>query len=126
LEAIEVARQNNVAHFIYVSVAHPAPTMKAYIEVRSSCEKAIRDSVLNATILRPWYVLGPGHRWPYLLVPFYGLAEMIPATREGARRLGLVTLQAMVNTLAQAVANPAAGVRVLEVSQIRQMGRETP
>ena len=45
-------------HFVYVSVAHPAPIMQAYIEVRMECESIIRASGLNATILRPWYVNG--------------------------------------------------------------------
>jgi uncharacterized protein YbjT (DUF2867 family) len=30
-------------------------------EARTRCEEMIRESGLNATILRPWYVLGPGH-----------------------------------------------------------------
>ena len=59
--------------------------MKEYIAVRSQVEQAIRDAGLNATVLRPWYVLGPGHRWPYLLIPFYKVCESLPATREGAR-----------------------------------------
>jgi len=45
--------------------------MKAYIAVREECEEIIQESGLNATILRPWYVLGPGHRWPYMLLPMY-------------------------------------------------------
>jgi uncharacterized protein YbjT (DUF2867 family) len=75
-----------------VGVAHPAPAMHAYIAARSACEAELQASMLNATILRPWYVLGPGHRWPYALIPFYWLAKRIPSTREGARRLGLVTV----------------------------------
>jgi len=43
-------------------------------------------------ILRPWYVLGPGHRWPYALVPLYKVCEWLPFTRAAALRLGLVTL----------------------------------
>src|ERR1043166_655695 len=70
-ESVVAAVANRVEHFIYVSVAHPAPVMKAYIEVRTACEEMIRSSGLNATILRPWYVLGPGHYWPYLLKPAY-------------------------------------------------------
>jgi len=58
---------------MYVSVAHPAPVMNAYIEPRMEVEAAIRAAGLNATILRPWYVLGPRHRWPYVLLPFYAL-----------------------------------------------------
>ncbi len=83
--AIEAAKNAGVQHFVYVSVAHPAPVMKAYIEVRSQCEAMIRESGMNATILRPWYVLGPGHQWPYLLLPMYKLMELLPSTREGAR-----------------------------------------
>ncbi len=118
-EAIRIAAQNRVPHFVYVSVAHPAPAMHAYIEARSACEAALVASGLHATILRPWYVLGPGHRWPGLLLPLYWLAELIPSTRGGALRLGLVTLAEMVNALVAAVESPAAGVKVVEVPQIR-------
>jgi hypothetical protein len=44
----------------------------------------VRESGMNATILRPWYVLGPGRQWPLLLKPMYWLMERIPATRESA------------------------------------------
>lgn len=117
--AIEAARGAGVKHFVYVSVAHPAPVMKAYIEVRSECEAMIRQSGMNATILRPWYVLGPGHRWPYLLLPMYKLMELLPSTRAGATRLGLVTLEQMSLALLRAVETPPQGVRIVEVPQIR-------
>lgn len=69
LSAVQVAKSAGIRHFIHVSVAHPAPTMQAYIAVRAECEEAIESAGLDATILRPWYVLGPGHRWPYLVLP---------------------------------------------------------
>ena len=31
IEAIRAAKQGGIGHFIYVSVAHPAPAMHAYI-----------------------------------------------------------------------------------------------
>ena len=93
--------------------------MHQYIAVRTEAEEAIRSSGLNATIIRPWYVLGPGRRWPLLLKPGYWLMERLPATRAAARRLGLVTLPQMVATLARAVEQPATGVRVVEVPEIR-------
>ena len=119
-EAIRVAAKSGIAHFVYVSVAHPAPMMHAYIEARSACEDDLRASGMNATILRPWYVLGPGHRWPSVLIPFYKVAERIPSMREGALRLGLVTLDNMINALVSAVESPASGVRVVEVPEIRR------
>jgi uncharacterized protein YbjT (DUF2867 family) len=118
--AVDAAAYAGVRHFIYVSVAHPAPMMRAYIAVRSGGEEMIRQAGLAATILRPWYVLGPGHRWPHLLRPVYWLMEQIPPTREGARRLGLVTLPQMVDALVRAVEQPSREVRIVEVPQIRQ------
>jgi uncharacterized protein YbjT (DUF2867 family) len=117
-ESVAAAIANRVAHFVYVSVAHPAPVMRAYIEVRMQCEEVIRRSGMNATILRPWYVLGPGHYWPYLLKPGYWLARQIPSMREGSTRLGLVTWRQMVAALAAAVEQPARGVRLVEVPEI--------
>ena len=118
-EAVKAAVASGVDHFIYVSAAQPAPVMKAYQQVRAKVEALIQDSRLNATILRPWYVLGPGHLWPYALIPAYWLMERLPSTREGARRLGLVTLEQMLRALANAVESPCTGVRVLGVPEIR-------
>jgi uncharacterized protein YbjT (DUF2867 family) len=117
--AIKAAVEAGIQHFVYVSVAHPAPVMKAYIEVRTECETLIRESGMNATILRPWYILGPGHRWPYALLPMYWLMELLPPSRAGALRLGLVTLEQMKRALVQAVENPCRGIRIVEVPEIR-------
>ena len=119
LGAIRAARDAGIQHFVYLSVAQPAPVMKSYIAVRAECEKALLASGMNVTILRPWYVLGPGHRWPYALLPMYWLCERIPSIREGARRLGLVTLDQMVRTLVSAIENPSIGARFIDVPQIR-------
>jgi uncharacterized protein YbjT (DUF2867 family) len=124
--AVAAAVPAGVRHFVYVSVAQPAPMMRAYIEVRAECEALIRASGLNATFVRPWYVLGPGHRWPLLLQPAYWLLEQLPSTREAARRLGLVTLDQMIAALSWAVENPASGVRVMGVPDIRKARAVTP
>ncbi|MBV9960600.1 MAG: epimerase, partial [Acidobacteria bacterium] len=72
------------------------------------------------TILRPWYVLGPGHRWPYLLLPIYKLMELIPSTREGATRLGFVTIDQMTSALVNAVETEPDAARIFDVPRIRQ------
>jgi uncharacterized protein YbjT (DUF2867 family) len=121
-EAVAAALHAGVRHLVYVGVAHPAPVMHAYIAARREAEDAVRASGIPATVLRPWYVLGPGHRWPYALLPAYWLLEALPATRESARRLGLVTLPQMVRALARAVEDPPQGVRILGVPEIRSAG----
>jgi uncharacterized protein YbjT (DUF2867 family) len=121
LEAVDAAKKAGVRHMVYVSVAHPAPVMRDYIAARSTAEAAIGAAGLNASILRPWYVLGPGRRWPLAIVPVYWLMEALPSTREAARRLGLVSVQQIIASLAHAVEDPARGVRVWEVPEIRAM-----
>jgi uncharacterized protein YbjT (DUF2867 family) len=118
-EAILAAQGEHARHFVYVSVAQPAPAMKSYVMVRAACESAIREAGLNATILRPWYVLGPGHWWPLVLVPFYKIAEITPGLSDGAKRLGLVTLEEMIAALVAAVENPAEGIKIVDVPGIR-------
>jgi hypothetical protein len=55
-------------------------------------------------------------------MPFYWVFERLPNTREGAHRLGLVTINQMTRALLQAVENPATEVRILDVPGIRKMG----
>jgi len=117
--AIEAAARAGVAHFVYVSVARPAPVMKAYQAARAEAEEALRSRGLDATILRPWYVLGPGHRWPLALLPLYEIAGWIPPLRESARRLRPVRLESVLASLVFAVENPARGVRILETPDLR-------
>jgi uncharacterized protein YbjT (DUF2867 family) len=120
--SVAAAQRVGTAHFIYVSVAQPAPVMRAFLAVRAQGEAMIREAGLTATILRPWYVLGPGHRWAAALVPIYKLAELSPFTREGAQRLGLVTITQMVKALVTAVENPpAAGqIHIVDVPAIKR------
>lgn len=120
LASLEALPGSAIRHYVYLSVAHPAPAMKAYVSVRAEGEARLRAAGLPATFLRPWYVLGPGHRWPYLLIPFYKLMELVPGARDGALRLGLVTLAQMLRALVHAVENPPENVRIVDVPQIRK------
>jgi uncharacterized protein YbjT (DUF2867 family) len=121
-EAISACAELEVRHFIYLSVAHPAPMMKDYVAVRTECEQMIRQQQLNSTVLRPWYVLGPGHRWPSVLLPFYKVCEWLPFTRTAALRLGLVTLEQLILALVETVESPAQGLRIIGVPEIRVAG----
>ena len=64
-------------------------------------------------------MVGPGHWWPYTLVPAYWLAERFAPTRDQALRLGLVTVGEIVQALVAAVQNPPSGVRIVDVPAIR-------
>jgi uncharacterized protein YbjT (DUF2867 family) len=119
--ATKAARDAGIRHFVYLSVAQPAPVMKAFIEVRRQGEELVGGTGITATFVRPWYVLGAGHRWPYLLLPFYWICEQLPATRESARRLGLVTISQIVRALAWSIENPADKIQIVDVPKIRDL-----
>jgi uncharacterized protein YbjT (DUF2867 family) len=121
LASVAAARHAGAAHVVYVSVAQPAPVMHAYIAARAEGEAAVAASGITTTVLRPWYVLGPGHWWPLALVPLYAMARLLPSTRGGALRLGLVRLDQMVSALVRAVEQPPAPgtLAVVDVPGIR-------
>lgn len=120
-ECHAAATRAGAGHFVYVSVAHPAPIMRAYVDVRERVEAILRGSTMPYTILRPWYVLGPGHRWAYVLLPMYWLAELVPSTRDTARRLGLLTLGQMLDALVFAVDTAGTESRVFDVPDIKRI-----
>jgi nucleoside-diphosphate-sugar epimerase len=117
---IDAAAAAGIRHFIYASVAQPAPIMKAYQQSRAQAEGHLAHTRMNATILRPFYVLGPGRRWPLALVPFYSLMERVPRWRTMALRLGLVTIEQFVGATIDAIEYPPTGTRFLTVPDIRE------
>src|SRR5690349_16519503 len=42
-ESVAAARDSGIRHFVYLSVAHPAPIMRDYVAVREEGESMIRD-----------------------------------------------------------------------------------
>ncbi len=120
-QAVNAAVRAGIKNFVYVSVAQPAPVMRAYIAARQEAEQIITHSGLNASILRPFYILGPGRRWPILLKPFFAIAEMLPTTRATAQRLSFVTIQQMSAALISAIENPPVDVRIWSATQIKEV-----
>ena len=116
-QSVIAAGGTSIHHFIYLSVAMPAPVMKDYVAVREEGERLVRESGLAATFIRPWYVLGPGHRWPYAILPLYWIWSLFD--RDTARRLYPVKLAQVIRAIVDAVENPPQGVRVVEAPEMR-------
>ena len=116
----EAAKGAGIGHFVYLSVAQPAPLMRDYIAVREEGERLVREMAMPATFLRPWYVLGPGHRWPYAILPFYWLWMIPPRSRDTARRLYPVTLSQVLHAMVDAVEHPPDTLRIIEAPEMRR------
>ena len=119
--SVDAAFVASISHFIYISVSMvPSKIMEAYQLVRKEGEKYCLSKNLNCTFIRPWYVLGPGHWWPVLLLPFYGIANLVPAWRQKIKGMGLVTISQMINTLVKAVDLEPVKKRIIEIEEIKR------
>ena len=118
-ESVRAVQGSSIRHFIYLSVAQPAPVMKDYVEVRAEGERLLRESGIASTFVRPWYVLGPGHWWPYAILPLYWIWGAFPSSRDTARRLYPVKLAQVVSAIVDAVEHPPNGVRIIEAPEMR-------
>jgi len=117
-ESVNAVRDSSVKHFVYLSVAQPAPVMREYVSVREDGEAMIRNLGINATFIRPWYVLGPGHRWPYLILPLYWIWML--SNRDTAQRLYPVKLKRVIQSMADAIDRPRDGVRIIDARELRR------
>jgi hypothetical protein len=89
--------------------------------VRKEGERLINEAGLNATFIRPWYVLGPGHWWPYLFLPMYRLFMIFPGTRETAKRLYPVKLKQVLDAIIFSVKNPSEGIRKIDAEYMNKL-----
>lgn len=119
--SVAAATQAGCKHFVYVSVAQtPTSVMHDYQVCRAKCEQMITQASLKASMIRPWYIIGPGHYWPIFFLPLFKLLEIIPHTSAKAKALRLVYLSQMLNTLVYAVEHPPEPLRIFEIEEIRK------
>jgi uncharacterized protein YbjT (DUF2867 family) len=117
----EAAAKAGAAHFIYVSVSmQHSNLMQAYRQVRKEGEDYCISKGLNCTFIRPWYVLGPGHWWPLLLLPFYALANIVPSWKQKAAGMALATLPQMLAALVSAIEAAPQRQTIIEIAAIKK------
>ena len=112
LNLVEAAKKKGVQRFIYVSYTGNIKTDDPLTRAKRSVEKAVRESGMAYTILRPscfmevW--LGPaiGFDFPNAKATIYG---------EGKNKLSFISLGDVASFAVASVDNPAAGNAVLEL-----------
>lgn len=116
----DAAATAGVNHFIYMSVAMaPVKLMQAYQQVRKEGEQYCLAKNFNCSFIRPWYVLGPGHWWPLLLLPVYGIGEFAPSWKKKTRAVALVTIGQILRTLVSVIEEDPSPHRILEIKDMR-------
>lgn len=117
----DAALAAGASHFVYVSVAMTEwNAMKDYQQIRKEGEAYVYAKGLPCTFVRPWYILGPGHWWPLLLLPVYTLAKLKPEWHRKAKAFSLVRLGQTLRILVKAIESPAPPRRIVEVQHIKR------
>lgn len=98
----------------------PSKIIATYQAVRQEGEEYCKSKKLNCTFIRPWYVLGPGHYWPVLLLPLYGIAKLVPSLKQKAKSMALVTIRQILRTLITTIESDPVPLRIMEIKQIRK------
>jgi uncharacterized protein YbjT (DUF2867 family) len=118
-QAVLACKNSGITHFIYLSVAqYPTRMMRIYQLIRKEGEKILIEEGIPSSFMRPWYVLGPGHWWPVILMPVYLLMKLF--TPAAFTQLQIVTIRQMINALIYAVKNPPDGCVWYEVKDIKK------
>ena len=94
--------------------------MAEYQAVRKEGEEYCKSKYIKYTFIRPSYVLGRGHYWPVLLLPLYGIAEIIASLQKRAGSMAFVTIRQMLHTLITAVEADPLPLRIIEIRNIRK------
>lgn len=110
-----------IGQYIYLSVPLDLPIMTSYVAVRAEVEALIRELGLHATIIRPFYVLGPGRRWPYLVMPLLWLSRIVPGLAQRTRSMIFNTRDQVVHAIVHAVLHPPTGVDVIDGRKLKTL-----
>lgn len=120
-ESIKAAQFAQCRHFIYISVAMESSVMFTYQANKKRAEKALNESGLNLTLIRPWYVIGPNRTWPEAFNWLYNLAEKYPNTLAKVRKFRLVLQEQVLNTLIEAIENKPEKLKIYEIEDMLAM-----
>lgn len=114
--AVQAARRVGVRRFVYVSGAgagqgRPQPWFRA----KDQAEAALRESGLEAVVLRPSWVYGPGDRSMSRFVFFCRHLPVVPVIGDGRNRVEPLLVDDLARALELAATRADAPGRTLEL-----------
>lgn len=120
-EGAWACKEAGIPLYVYLSVPLDIPVMKAYVAVRAQVEELIATLGLTATIIRPFYVLGPGRRWPYLIMPFLWISRYLPGLSRYARTMKFSSRDQVVKAIIDAIDHPPVGIDVWDATRLQSV-----
>jgi NADH dehydrogenase len=113
---VAAARARGVSRIVYLSGAGAAPDAERHwFRAKWRAEEAVRASGIDATIIRPTWIYGPGDVSLNRFIGFARTLPIVPMTNSGGQSLAPVFIDDIARLAADSLVDPAAANRVFEV-----------
>ncbi len=113
---VNAARKSGVKQFIYLSGAGTRPgRTEPWFVAKNMAEKAVRESGMTYSILRPSWVYGAEDRSLNKFATFARVLPFIPVIGDGKTKVQPVHVDDVGEAVAACVANPVASDKVYEL-----------
>jgi uncharacterized protein YbjT (DUF2867 family)/ligand-binding SRPBCC domain-containing protein len=110
------ARTSGISRLVYMSGAGAAPDAdRHWFRAKWRAEEAVSGSGIDATIIRPTWIYGPGDVSLNRFVGFARTLPVVPMTNLGRQQLGPVFIDDIARLVADSLLDPAAANRVFEI-----------
>ncbi|MCX4242937.1 NAD-dependent epimerase/dehydratase family protein [Paraliomyxa miuraensis] len=103
---IEACRAAGIERVVHVSVAQADDAVGGYAETKRQGERLVEDSGLQATVLRPGLIYGPGDDALRNLVRMVRLAPLVPVPRGATGPLPAVDVRDVATAVVEALERP--------------------
>ena len=123
---VAAARAAGIERLVYLSGAGAAPDAnRHWFRAKWRAEEAVRASGIDATIIRPTWIYGPGDVSLNRFVGFARTLPMVPMTNLGRQLLAPVFIDDIARLAADSLVDPAAANQVFEIGgpETMTMGR---
>ena len=113
---VAAAQARGVGRLVYLSGAGAAPDAERHwFRAKWRAEEAVRASGIDATIIRPTWIYGPGDVSLNRFIGFARTLPIVPMTNLGRQSLAPVFIDDIARLAADSLVDPAAANRVFEV-----------
>ncbi len=114
--AVAAAKRVGVRRFVYVSGAGAGQNRpQRWYRAKDLAEAALRESGLEAVILRPSWIYGPGDRTMSRFAFFCRYLPVVPVIGNGRNRVAPIFIDDVARAVAAAVERPDAAGQTLEL-----------
>lgn len=113
MRLLEAAATNGIEHFVLMSSLGAGHPMGPYLSWKARVEKAVIDSQIPYTIVRPSYLVGTGRPWPKSLNALSDTFSLVPGLSALMKDVKGVPIEVVAWNFVRILAGPEALNQIL-------------